>query len=155
MNFLTRWDPFDELTLLRNRMDRLLNKIGDEETPALAAVKSWAPTTDIIETKEGLILRCELPGIEEKDVNVEIENGVLTISGERKLEETAKEKNFHRVERAYGKFIRSFTLPPNVATDDVKATFTAGLLELTLPKKEEAKPKKIHLEIQKKLATAA
>ncbi|HEV2721197.1 MAG TPA: Hsp20/alpha crystallin family protein [Thermoanaerobaculia bacterium] len=151
MNFLTRferWDPFDELTLLRNRMDRLLNKISDEETPALTTTTTtWAPTTDIVETKDALIVRCELPGIEEKDVNVEIENGVLTISGERKFEEKTKEKNFHRVERAYGRFVRSFTLPPNILNDNVKATFTEGLLELTLPKKEEAKPKKIHLQI--------
>ena len=155
MNFLTRWDPFDELTLLRNRMDRLLNKIGDEETPALTATTSWTPTTDIVETKDALVVRCELPGIDEKNVNVEIENRVLTISGERQLEEVTKEKNFHRVERAYGKFVRSFTLPPNFITENVKATFTDGLLELTLPKKEEAKPKKIQLEIRNKLATAA
>jgi len=158
MNFLTRferWDPFDELTLLRNRMDRLLNKISDEDTPALTAATTWAPTTDIVETKDTLLVRCELPGIEEKDVNVEIENGVLTISGDRKFEEKTKEKNFHRVERAYGKFVRSFTLPTNIATDNVKATFTDGLLELMLPKKEEAKPKKINLEIRKKIAAAA
>ena len=155
MNFLTRWDPFDELTVLRNRMDRLLNKISDEETPALMPTNTWSPTTDIVETKDSLMIRCELPGIDEKNVNVEIENGVLTISGERKTEETTKDKNFHRVERAYGKFVRSFTLPPNFITENVKATFTDGLLELTLPKKEEAKPKKIQLEIRKKLATAA
>jgi HSP20 family protein len=155
MNFLTRWDPFDELTILRNRMDRLLNKINDEETPALTATTAWAPTTDIVETKDALLIRCELPGIDEKNVSVEIENGVLTISGERKLEEVTKEKNFHRIERAYGQFVRSFTLPPNFASENVKATFTDGLLELTLPKKEEAKPKKIQLEIRKKLATAA
>lgn len=158
MNFLTRferWDPFDELTVLRNRMDRLLNKISDEELPALTTTTTWAPTTDIVENKDALIVRCELPGIEEKDVNVEIENGVLTISGERKFEEKTKEKNFHRVERAYGKFVRSFTLPPNIATETVKATFTDGLLELMLPKKEEAKPKKINLEIRKKIAAAA
>jgi HSP20 family protein len=159
MNFLTRferWDPFDELTLLRSRMDRLLNKIGDE-TPALTAgtTTTWAPTTDIVETKDALIVRCELPGINEKDINVEIENSVLTITGERKFEEKTEDKNFHRVERAYGKFVRSFTLPPNVDTETVKASFADGLLELTVPKKEEAKPKKINLEIRKKLATAA
>lgn len=155
MNFLTRWDPFDELTVLRNRMDRLLNKISDEDVPVMTATQTWAPTTDIIETKDTLIIRCELPGLDEKNINVEIENNVLTIAGERKTEETTKEKNFHRVERAYGKFIRSFTLPPNFATENVKATFTNGLLELTLPKKEEAKPKKIQLEIRKQLAQAA
>ena len=156
MNFLTRferWDPFDELSLLRNRMDRLLNKISDEETPALTS--TWAPTTDIVETKDALIVKCELPGINEKDVSVEIENGVLTIAGERKFEEKTQDKNFHRVERAYGKFVRSFTLPTNIVTDNVKATFTDGLLELMLPKKEEAKPKKINLEIRKKIAAAA
>lgn len=157
MNLMTRferWDPFDELALLRNRMDRLVNRVSGEVEPP-AATNAWMPTTDIMETKEALILRAELPGIEQKDINVELENGVLTISGERKFEETTKEKNFHRIERSYGKFVRSFTLPPNVDADKVNATFTDGILELTIPKKEEAKPKKITLDIKKPLSAAA
>lgn len=159
MSFLTRFerfDPFDELALLRNRMDRLINKMGEpfEETPAMPLAK-WSPTTDVLETKDALIIRAELPGMTEKDISVEMENGILTISGERKFEEETKEKTYHRVERAFGKFVRTLTLPTNVEADKIKATFNEGLLELTIPKKEEAKPKKITLEVKKKLATAA
>jgi len=158
MNFLTRFerfDPFDELALLRNRMDRLINRMSDafEDTPA--ALAKWAPNTDVIETNDNLVIRAELPGMTEKDINVEVTNGILTISGERKFEEETKDKTFHRVERAYGKFDRTLTLPNNVDADKIHATFTEGLLELTIPKKEEAKPKKINLEVKKKLATAA
>lgn len=158
MNFMTRferWDPFDELSTLRNRMDRLINKINPEFEDVPANIARWTPMTDILETKDALVFRAELPGLTEKDVSVELENGVLTISGERKFEEETKEKNYHRVERAYGKFTRAFTLPPNVEADKIKATFNDGLLELNIPKKEEAKPKKITLDIRKKLATAA
>lgn len=157
MSFLTRferWDPFDELALLRNRMDRLINRMSDEfeESPTVA---KWAPTTDVLETKDSLIIRAELPGMTEKDINVEVENGVLTIAGERKFDEETKEKNYHRIERAYGKFVRTLTLPTNVDSETIKATFNEGLLELTIPKKEESKPKKISFEVKKKLATAA
>jgi HSP20 family protein len=158
MNFLTRferWDPFEELSVLRNRMDRLINRMGDEIETTPAKIANWAPTADIVETKDALIVKAELPGLTEKEINVEVENGVLTISGERKFEQETKEKNFLRVERAYGKFIRTLTLPPNVETDKIHAAFNDGLLELTIPKKEEAKPKKITLDIKKKLATAA
>ncbi len=158
MNFMTRferWDPFDELSLLRNRMDRLINKMTPEFEDVPATANRWTPTTDVLETKDALIVRAELPGINEKDVTVELQNGVLTIAGERKLEEETKDKNYHRLERTYRKFTRSFTLPTNVQPDEIKATFTDGLLELSIPKKEEAKPKKITLDIRKKLATAA
>jgi len=158
MNFLTRFerfDPFDELALLRNRMDRVINRMSDafEETPATFA--RWAPNTDVIETKDALIVRAELPGLTEKDINVTMENGILTISGERKVEEETKDKTFHRVERAFGKFDRTLTLPNNIDADKIRAIFNDGLLELTIPKKEEAKPKKIALEVKKKLAPAA
>jgi len=158
MNLLTRretFDPFDELTVLRNRMDRLFGRFFEEEEPTAMTANRWMPAIDIIETRDALIFKTELPGFEEKDVNIEIENNVLKISGERKFEETTKEKTYQRVERAYGKFFRTFTLPVNVNIDKVVATFTNGLLELTVPKKEEAKPKKIALEINKKKLAAA
>ena len=156
MTMLTRretWDPFDELSLLRNRMDRLFGRVlSEEEEPMLA--NRWMPAADIIETRDALVFKTELPGFDEKDINVEVENNILKISGERKLEETTKEKTYQRVERTYGKFLRTFTLPINVNVDKIVATFNNGLLELTVPKREEAKPKKIAFEVKKKLAAA-
>lgn len=151
---LTRYDPFEELVPRLNRFDRLFNRFFENpEEPMLAA--KWAPIADILETKDAYIVRAELPGFEEKDINVEIENNVLTLKGERKFEAKTEEKDFRRIERNYGEFMRTFTLPPNVYTDKVTAAYVNGVIEVVVPKKEEAKPKKVHLEIKKKLATAA
>ena len=156
MTFLTRfdrWEPFDELTTLRNRMDRLWTRMTADEAPA--ALADWSPTSDVLETKDEIVIKSELPGIEQKDIEVQIENGMLTIKGERKGETETEEKGFRRVERAYGSFLRAFTLPPNVAPEKIAATFANGLLELHLPKKEEAKPRSIKVEVKKQLAPAA
>lgn len=155
MTFLTkfeRWDPFDELTTLRNRMDRLWTRVTAEDEPVMA---NWTPTSDILETKDEIVIKAELPGIEEKDVEIQIENGVLTIQGERKAEKETEEKGFRRVERAYGSFFRSFTLPPNVEAEKIAATFNNGLLEVHMPKKEGAKPRTIKVEVKKELKPAA
>jgi len=155
MTFLTRferWDPFEEMTTLRNRMDRLWSRMVTDDEPTLA---NWSPTSDIVETKDEIVIKSELPGIQDKDVDIEIENGVLTIKGERKVEKEAEEKGYRRVERSYGSFFRSFTLPPNVETEKIAATFTNGLLEVHMPKKEGAKPRAIKVEVKKQLATAA
>jgi HSP20 family protein len=155
MTFLTRferWDPFEELTTLRNRMDRLWSHMRPEDETALA---DWSPASDIIETKDAIVIKAELPGIEEKDVDVEIENGVLTIKGERKAEKETEEKGFRRVERSYGTFVRAFTLPPNVEPEKITAGFANGLLEVRLPKKAEAKPRAIKVEVEKQLKPAA
>ena len=155
MSFLTkfeRWDPFEEMTTLRNRMDRLWARMTAEDETALA---DWSPTSDIVEMKDEIVIKAELPGIEEKDVDVEIENGILTIKGERKAEKETEEKGFRRVERAYGTFLRTFALPPNVEPEKIAASFTNGLLEVHLPKKEEAKPRAIKVEVKKQLKPAA
>jgi len=155
MTFLTRferWDPFEEMTTLRNRMDRLWSRMVTDDEPTLA---NWSPTSDIVETKDEIVIKSELPGIQDKDVDIEIENGVLTIKGERKVEKEAEEKGYRRVERSYGSFFRSFTLPPNVEAEKIAATFTNGLLEVHMPKKEGAKPRSIKVEVKKQLATAA
>lgn len=149
-----KWDPFDELNTLRNRMDRLFAKFGDEFDQPLVA-GNWMPTTDVYETKDALVLKTELPGIEEKEIDIELENNVLTITGERKKEEKIEEKAYQRFERRYGNFVRAFTLPPNVNADMITAAFDKGVLEIQIPKKEEAKPKKVKLEIRKALAPAA
>lgn len=148
---LERWDPFNELTTLRNRMDRLWSRMTEEE-PALA---NWSPTSDVLETKDDIVIKAELPGIEPKDVDVQIENGVLSIQGQRDAETETEDKGFRRIERTYGTFFRSFLLPPNVEVEKIAATFVNGLLEVRMPKKEEAKPKSIKVDVKKQLATAA
>ncbi|HUP50298.1 MAG TPA: Hsp20/alpha crystallin family protein [Thermoanaerobaculia bacterium] len=157
MNLLTRfdrWEPFEELTTLKNRMDRMLSRFTEEgEEPLLTA--RWAPVSDIFETGDAFIVKAELPGIEEKDITVEIEGNVLTLQGERKLETETEEKGYRRMERSYGKFLRSFTLPQNVKPEKITAAFVNGILEVTVPKKEESKPRKISVELKKKLVSAA
>ena len=115
----------------------------------------WAPPTDIVETKDAIVIKTELPGMTEKDIKVEVENGVLTIQGERKFEKETTEKDYRRIERSYGNFLRSFTLPTNVFGEKIHATYNAGLLEVEIPKKEEAKPRTINVDVKKKLSAAA
>lgn len=151
MNFLTRFekfDPFEELSVLRNQMDRLTNRFFTGENEPLLTTR-WAPVTDIVETKDAILVKAELPGMLEKDIAIEFENGVLTVQGERNVEVDENEKGYRRIERSYGKFFRSFTLPPNVEPDKIHATYHEGLLTIDIPKKEEAKPKKIALEVKK------
>jgi len=147
-----RWDPFEELTVLRNRMDRLWSRMTTEGEPALA---TWSPTSDVLETKDEIVIKAELPGIDEKDVDVQLEGGVLTIKGERNAEKATEEKDYRRIERSYGSFLRSFTLPPNVEAGKISATFANGLLEVHLPKKDAEKPKQIKVDVKKQLASAA
>ena len=161
MNFLTRterFDPFfEEFNTLRNRLDRVMNRIiptpNEENEPYLTA--RWTPVADIYETKDNLFVKVEVPGLNEKDIDITVENNVLTIQGERKIEEEKEEKGYYRMERAYGKFLRAFTLPPNILTDKVLATYNNGVLELTIPKKEEAKPRQIKLEVKRALPKVA
>ncbi len=151
---LTRWDPFSELTSLQDRVNQLFGqpmpfwRLGRRAEPSLA-VPSFIPAVDVYEDEHSITLTAELPGIEEKDLNISVENGVLTISGERKMENVETKENFQRIERSYGRFTRSFTLPPTVDPEDVKAEFSNGVLKITLPKREEAKPKQIKIEVAK------
>jgi len=157
MSFLTRFDrfdPFEELGTLRDRMDRIMSRLSGETEEDLFPSK-WAPTADVVETKDAIIVKAEIPGIDEKDVAVEIENNILTLRGERKLEKETEEKGYRRIERSYGNFSRSFTLPANVDTTKIAALFNNGLLEVTIPKKEAAKPRTINVEVRKKLPVAA
>jgi HSP20 family protein len=155
MTFLTkfdRWDPFDELTTLRNRMDRLWTRLTTEDEPSIA---NWTPASDIVEMKDEIVIKAELPGIDEKDIDVQIENGILTIQGERKAEKETEEKGFRRIERSYGSFFRSFTLPPNVETEKIAAKFENGVLEVHMPKNESAKPRAIKVDVTKQIKPAA
>ncbi len=150
---LTRWDPLSELTSLQDRVSQLFGprpapwwRLGRAVEPSLA-MPSFIPVVDVFEDEHNIIVTAELPGIEEKDLNINVENGVLTISGERKMEHEEEKENFHRIERSYGRFTRSFTLPPTVNEEDVKAEFANGVLKITLGKREEAKPKQIKIEV--------
>jgi HSP20 family protein len=144
MSFLTkfeRWDPFDELSTLRGRMDRLWSRMNtEEEEPVLA---DWMPATDVIETKDEITLKAELPGIDEKDIEVEIVDGILTIKGERKVDKKTEEEGYRRIERSYGKFSRSLSLPEGVDPDAIGAEFHDGVLDVRIPKPEERKPRRI------------
>jgi len=141
---LTRWTP--ETDLFRTRFDRLFNQmLGDIYTPAGETMsgRGWMPAVDVRETPEHLTFTVDLPGLSKDDVNLTIENHVLTLSGERKFEKEAKGEEYHRVERSFGSFSRSFTLPSVVQTDKVDASFANGILTISLPKQENAKPRKI------------
>ncbi len=137
---LVRWTPWRELEEMQRGLSRILDDVpfgGFRET------EQWAPVVDIRETDDALLVQAELPGIDKKNVKVEVKDGVLTLSGERKYEKDVKEENVHRIERSYGSFVRSFSLPTNVDTDHVDATMKNGILEVRLPKKESARPKAI------------
>lgn len=137
---LMRWSPWNELESMNRQLSRLLD---DSHNNIASEAGQWAPSVDIRESDEALLVQAELPGIEKKDVHLEVKDGVLTLSGERRYEKDVKEENIHRVERAYGRFSRSFSLPRNVDAEKVEATMKDGVLEVRLPKRESAKPKSI------------
>jgi HSP20 family protein len=142
---ITRWDPFREVVVLQNRVNSLFRDLNDGGDPVAAA--SFAPAVDIYEDGEKVVLKLEVPGIEEKDLDVRVENRTLTVKGERKFEAEEKEQNFHRIERRYGSFFRAFTLPSTVDTENVQAAYNAGVLKLELKKKPEAQPKQIKINV--------
>jgi HSP20 family protein len=144
---ITRWDPFREVVSLQNRVNSLFHNLSEGEMPVSAA--SFVPAVDIYEDVDKLVLKLEVPGIEEKDLDVRVEDNTLTVKGERKFEAEEKEKNFHRIERSYGSFYRAFTLPSTVDTGNVAAHYNAGVLKLELKKKPEAQPKQIKISVDK------
>jgi HSP20 family protein len=143
MNLVT-WDPYRELSTLQDRVNRLFGSPRREREEEMN-LGAWIPPVDIVEEKDRILLTAELPGFQENDVEVQMEGGVLTIRGERKSESEKEGRTFHRMERSYGQFVRSFTLPNNVDRDNIKAKFNNGLLEIELPKLEEAKPRQIKI----------
>ena len=148
---IVRWEPFRELLTAQDRFNQLFNQafgqaLGSEGQEDLSN-RVWAPAVDIYESEQNLVVKTELPGIDPKDVEVRIENQTLFIRGERKFERDVKEQSYHRVERSYGSFARSFTLPNTVNPENVKAEYKDGVLTLTLAKREEAKPKTIKIQV--------
>jgi len=148
MTLLTRWEPFREFSTMQDRMNRLFRESYSPEGPEEAlTTTSFAPPVDIYEDEHTITLKMEVPGIDEKDIDVRIENTTLTVHGERKIEKEEKEENFRRVERQYGSFTRSFTLPSSVDTGQVSAHYDKGVLKINLAKKAEAKPKQIKVNV--------
>src|SRR6201996_4310039 len=142
---ITRWDPFREVVALQNRMNSLFREMNEGESPLTTA--SFVPAVDVYEDEKKVVLKLEVPGIEEKDLDVSVENNTLTVKGERKFEREEKEENFHRIERRYGSFYRAFSLPTTVDTENVQANYTAGVLKLEFKKKAEAQPKQIKVNV--------
>ncbi len=146
-NLIRFTDPFRELSALQDRVNHafdsaLTSRNRDEDL----FTGTWAPPVDIYETKEKTVLKAELPGFDENQISLKFEDGILTIEGERKFEKENGDENYHRVERSYGKFIRSFTIPTNVDHEKIAASFANGVLTVELPKREETKPKSIKIQ---------
>jgi len=158
MKSLARRQPFLEFTSLQRQMNRLFDNFFGKTTsmPFEENLNTWEfdPPVDIYEDDQELTFKVELPGIEEKDIKVEIENNVLTIHGERKLEKDMKEESFRRMERYYGAFSRSFTVPSTVNPDKIEANYVDGVLTIQLPKRTEARPKQIKVNVTKELKAA-
>jgi HSP20 family protein len=151
MTFLANWEPVRQHSIMQdrtNRMNRLFRELLSSEAPEEAlTTTSFAPPVDIYEDEHNITLKIEVPGIDENDIDVRIENNTLTVQGVRKIEKEEKEENFRRVERHYGSFTRSFTLPPSVDLAQVTAHYDKGVLNINLAKKAEAKPKQIKVNV--------
>jgi HSP20 family protein len=146
---IVRWEPFQNVMAGQRDLDQVFKDAfrpfyGDGEL----STRTWAPPVDIFENADNIVLKAELPGVDPKDVEIRVEDNTLYLKGERKFEKEVKEENYHRVERSYGSFARSFSLPNSIDADKVVADYKDGLLTLTMPKREEAKPKTIKIEIK-------
>ena len=142
----TRWEPFRGATTLQDQVNRLFNDVFERQGGE-SNLTAWAPAVDIYESEHELVVKADLPDIDPKDLDIRVENNILTIRGERKFEKKVNEESYLRVERAYGSFARSFTLANTVNSDAIKAEYQNGVLTLTIPKKEEAKPKQIKVNV--------
>jgi HSP20 family protein len=154
MRTLTRWEPFRGATSLQDQVNRLFNDVF-ERSGQESSLTTWAPAVDIYETEHELVVKADLPEVDPKDLDIRVENNILTIRGERKFEKKVNEDNYLRVERAYGSFARSFTLANTVNSEAIKAEYQNGVLTLTIPKKEEAKPKQIKVSVATPAMTAS
>jgi len=146
---LVKWDPFRELEDVSKRLNRIFGQppARAEAGNEMLAVADWAPSVDISETESAYLIKGEIPGVKKEDVKISIQDGMLTIQGERKQEREDKDKKYHRIERSYGSFHRSFSLPQTVDRDKIKAGYKNGVLTVTLAKREEVKPKQIRIDV--------
>ena len=140
---IIRWDPFREMTQVQNQLNRLVDQVwgGRQE--------SWLPAVDVFDTKDAVVLKAELAGMDPDDIQIEVEDNVLTIKGERRFEEKVDEERYYRVERRFGSFQRSLALPQGVRTDEIGASYDDGILTVSVPKTEEEKPKRIEVKAKK------
>lgn len=145
---LIKWDPFRELEDVSNRLNRVFGRpLARMEPNEMFTVADWTPSADISETDTAYLIKAEIPGVNKEDVKVTIQDGMLTIQGERKMEKEEKDKKFHRIERSYGSFMRSFRVPEDADESAVKAEFKDGVLNVTLNKTEKPKPKSINVSV--------
>lgn len=141
---MTRWEPFQSMSTLQEQVNRLLEKSW--QAPG-AENSTWAPAVDVYETENELVIKADLPDVNEKDLDIRVENNRLTLRGERKFEQQVKEENYLRVERRYGAFSRSFGLPPTVNTEAIQASYNNGVLTVEMPKRAESKPKQVKIKM--------
>ena len=147
---LIRWEPAREVASLQQEMNRLFSSFFDTPTPGggnSGTLRRWVPAMDLVETDDAFVLKADLPGLDENDVSIEIEDNVLTVTGERKAEHEEKKEGYHRVERSFGTFRRSLTLPDGVDAEAIAATFDKGVLEVKIPKPEERKPRRVAIKV--------
>jgi HSP20 family protein len=144
---IVRWEPLRELSTLQSDMNRFFNAMFDAPagSPGQGGARRWTPAMDLAETEDAFVLRADLPGVSQEDVHIELEDTVLTVSGERKSDHESKGEGFYRVERSFGSFSRSLTLPKGVDPEAVAASFTDGVLEVRIPKPEQRKPRRISI----------
>jgi HSP20 family protein len=150
---LIRWEPVRELNTIQSEMNRLFNTYFDAPAPGngggngVSTLRRWIPAMDLVETDSDFVLRADLPGVAEKDVKIELEDRVLTISGEREAEHEARKEGYYRVERSSGAFTRTLTLPEGIDPSSIKATFDKGVLEVRIPKPQEKKPHRVSISV--------
>ena len=147
MNTITRWDQGRGLTSLQDQVNRLFEDNFTRDRSGHADLATWAPPVDIYETENELVAKVDLPGLEEKDIDVRVENNMLTIRGERRFDKDVNEDNYLRIERSYGSFMRSFSLPNTVSSENIRAEYRDGILTLHMAKLEESKPKQIKITV--------
>jgi HSP20 family protein len=143
---IIRWDPYRDMITLRDRMNRLFEDMpGSKGEEKDLMTHTWAPSVDIYETEKEVVLSAEIPGVDEKDVEIKVEDNTLTLRGERKFEKETKEENYHRIERSYGSFFRSFALPSYIDQDKIEAEHENGVLKIHMPKRTGLKPRKVKI----------
>jgi HSP20 family protein len=144
---IIRWDPFRDMVTLREKMNRMFEDVftGRTDEGKDFAAGTWAPSVDIFETEKELVLTAEVPGIDEKDIEIKVEDNTLSLKGERKFEKETKEESYHRIERSYGSFYRAFALPDSINSEKIQATHENGVLKITMPKKNARQPRKVKI----------
>ena len=145
----SRFDATQELLRLHDRINRLFNLSHHHEFESDALISgSWTPACDIVETPDALVVTAELPGVRRDDIDISLDNGVLTLRGHRDLEQESQERTYHRIERSYGHFTRAFTLPRSVNPDQISATYVDGVLSIRMPRREETRPRQIQVKVE-------